>query len=198
MVFSLLKLNLDVSDETFNYVYPERIRKLAKKHWTCVEAAKQASEFLAERPGTRVLDIGSGVGKFCMVGACHTRGFFVGVEQRLELVEISNEIASSYDIPNVKFIHANITSIQFRDYEAFYFYNAFFENVVSSGHIDDTVKRNLQVFDYYSLYTFEQFSGLPSGTRIVTYCTSSEIIPRSFKLIYSLRGGLLKFWEKVR
>src|SRR5690242_5190220 len=108
MVFSLLKLNIEVPDESFNEIYPERIKRLAKRHWTSVDVARLASEYLAEIPGTRVLDIGSGVGKFCMVGACHTHGYFVGIEQRRDLVDVAETIADSRRISNVKFIHANI------------------------------------------------------------------------------------------
>ncbi len=77
MVFSLLKQNIDVPDEAFNEIYSSRIKKLAERHWTPVEVAKQASEFLAETCDTKILDIGSGVGKFCMIGACHTPAYFV-------------------------------------------------------------------------------------------------------------------------
>jgi hypothetical protein len=130
-----------------------------------------------------------------MIGASHTQGYFVGVEQRWKLVEISNTIARSHDIQNVKFIHSNVTSIEFKEYEAFYFYNSYYENMLQSGQIDDTVRRNREVFDQYSMYTFEQFVSLPLGTRLVTYCTSRQMIPSSFKLMYSLKSGLLKFWE---
>ena len=88
MVFELLKLNIHITDEQFNTIYPTSIRRLSEKHWTPVSVAKAAAEFLVTNPGTRVLDIGSGAGKFCMVGAVHTRGFFTGVEQREELVQL--------------------------------------------------------------------------------------------------------------
>lgn len=196
MVFSLLKLNIDVPDDAFNEIYPDRIRKLAKRHWTSVDVAKQASEYLAEIPGTRVLDIGSGVGKFCMIGACHTHGYFVGVEQRGDLIDVAETIADSRDMPNVKFIHSNINRIDFREYDAFYFFNSFHENIALYGQIDDIVQGDMQLFDLYTMYTFEQFHSLKPGTRLVTYCTAPDIIPSSFRLVYSLKSGLLKFWEK--
>ncbi|NJM26667.1 MAG: methyltransferase domain-containing protein [Bacteroidia bacterium] len=125
MIFKLLRLNVDVTDDDFNAIYPENIRKLSRKHWTPVSVAKQAATFLAERPGTRVLDIGSGAGKFCMIGAAHTRGHFTGVEQRYDLVELSHRLASLHQIGNTAFVHGNIRSVKFRSYDAFYFYNSF-------------------------------------------------------------------------
>jgi hypothetical protein len=197
MIFELLKLNIDVPDKEFDSIYPERIRKLSKRHWTSVSVAKLVSEFLVERPDTRVLDIGSGVGKFCMVGATYTRAHFVGVEQRADLVEISNKLTESYDIQNVKFIHSNITSIQLRNYDAFYFFNSFHENIAAYGQIDDSVNGDVRLYDLYSIFIYEQFSSLPVGTRVVTYHSGSEIIPGTFRLIYSLKKGLLNFWQKI-
>lgn len=197
MVFKLLKLNLDVADDDFNSIYSERIRILAQTHWTPVSVARVASEFLVDRPGVKVLDIGSGVGKFCLIGAAKTTGHFTGVEQRSDLVRISQELSSTFRVRNVKFINDNITSINFSDYDAFYFYNPFFENMDIHNRIDDTVKLNAQLYDAYSLYVVEQFTSLRPGTRLVTYCTSRNIVPSSFKLQDTLRGEKLNFWEKI-
>lgn len=197
MIFELLKLNIDVTDDDFNAIYPEKIRILSKKHWTPVSVAKLASDFLVDKPGTRVLDIGSGAGKFCMIGATNTKGQFTGVEQRLELIQISRELSDSYNIHNVKFLHANITSTAFNEYDAFYFYNSFYENIDLVNKIDGTVRLNIHLYHLYSMYIVEQFAFLPLGARLVTFCSPSAIIPRTFRLMDSLKGGLLKFWEKV-
>lgn len=198
MVFELLKLNLDIPDTDFNAIYPAKISSLARKHWSSVSVSKLASEFLVDRPGTKVLDIGSGAGKFCMIGATNTKGHFTGVEQRAELVELSTQLSESYRIHNVKFIHANITSIKFTDYDAFYFYNSFYENIDMLNSIDDTVRLDIQLYHQYSVHLVEQLASLPVGTRLVTFCSPLIIIPQSFKLQDSTNGGLLKFWEKVR
>ena len=198
MVFELLKLNLDIPDSDFNAIYSAKISSLARKHWSSVSVSKLASEFLVERPGTKVLDIGSGAGKFCMIGAANTKGHFTGVEQRAELVELSTQLSESYRIHNVNFIHANITSIKFTDYDSFYFYNSFYENIDILNSIDDTVRLDIQLYHQYSVHLVEQLASLPIGTRLVTFCSPLSIIPQSFKLQDSTNGGLLKFWEKVR
>ncbi|MBA4056424.1 MAG: SAM-dependent methyltransferase [Marivirga sp.] len=197
MVFEFLKLNIDITDYDFNAIYPEKVSNLARKHWSSVSVSKLASEFLVDRPGTKVLDIGSGAGKFCMIGATNTKGHFTGVEQRHELAELSTRIAQSYQIHNAKFIHANITSINFSDYDAFYFYNSFYENIDRVNKIDDTVILDIKLYHLYSVHIVEQFASLPLGARLVTYCSPLNIIPQTFKLQDSSNGGLLKFWEKV-
>lgn len=197
MVFEFLKLNIDVTDDYFNSIYPEAISLLARKHWTSVSIAKSASEYLVERPGARVLDIGSGAGKFCLVGASHTKGHFTGVEQRFKLVELSSKLAESYSIRNAKFINCNIDSINFKNFESFYFFNSFYENIDIINRIDDEVQLDMRLYHQYSTYVVEQFSKLPRGTRLVTYCSPFTIIPSCFKLQYSLSGGSLRFWEKI-
>ena len=52
------------SDNQFNHLYPASINKLARGHWTPIEVAWKAASFLAIENGVKILDIGSGVGKF--------------------------------------------------------------------------------------------------------------------------------------
>jgi hypothetical protein len=197
MVFELLRLSVDITDEDFNKIYPQNIRVLSSKHWSPVAVAKTASEFLSDRPDARILDLGSGVGKFCMVGATHTKGHFTGVEQRQHLVELSEKISILRGLRRVKYVHANITHIDFRDYTAFYFYNSFYENTQPANRIDDTVRLDAKLYETYSLYMVEQLSRLPSGIRFASYHTPSTVIPRSFRLVDSLYDGSLNLWEKV-
>jgi SAM-dependent methyltransferase len=198
MIFEFLKLNISITDDDFDAIYPEKIRMLARKHWSSVSASKLASEFLVQGPGTRVLDIGSGAGKFCMIGATNTKGHFTGVEQRLELIKLSRRISDAYRLHNVKFLHANITSIDFNDYDAFYFYNSFYENIDRINRIDNAIKLDIQLYHLYSEYILEQFVSLPLGTRLVSLCSPLTIIPQTFRLQDSSHDGVLKFWEKVR
>jgi SAM-dependent methyltransferase len=197
MVFELLRLSIDITDEEFNKIYPQNIRVLSSKHWSPVTVAKAASEFLTDRPGARILDVGSGVGKFCMVGAAHTKGHFTGVEQRQHLVELSENISVRHGLSRVNYLHANITDIDFRNYTGFYFYNSFYENIQPAKRIDDTVRLDVQLYQTYSVYMVEQLSGLPTGARFAAYYAPRTAVPKNFKLVDSLYGGLLNLWEKV-
>lgn len=196
MALNLLKLNIDVTDDDIDDMFPPKISRLARKHWTPVAVAKLATEFLVDRPGTRVLDIGSGAGKFCLIGAACTQGLFTGVEQRIELVELSRQLSLAYQVYNAKFIHGNITSISFDHYDSFYFYNSFYEHITALNRIDETIQFNISLYHQYSMYLLDQLDALPPGTRLVTYYGEQNIIPSSFKLLDSLKEDTLKFWEK--
>lgn len=184
------------TDEDFDALLPLKIKKLSYRHWTPVSIAKRAAHFLAQNEHSRVLDIGSGVGKFCLTAATVSVGHFTGVEQRDALVRLSNKIAQKYSIHRAEFLSANILSIDLKEYDAFYFFNSFEENRDLTDRIDDEVVYNPSRYSTYSQHLYEQFELLPKGTRIATYCSPSTIIPDHYVLVASESKGKLKFWEK--
>ncbi len=196
-VFEQLKISSQLSDEEFNSIYPERIRELDNKHWTPVEVAKTASEFLVNRDGIKVLDIGSGVGKFCMIGASLTKGHFTGVEYRKDLSALSTELSKQVGLSNSNFINDNITNINFNRFDAFYFFNSFIEQMSETEVMDNAVAIDKSLYGKYNQYLRLQFAGMPIGTRLATYWTNSEEIPRGYVLQSTAFEGELKMWEKL-
>jgi type I restriction-modification system DNA methylase subunit len=69
----------DLIDEDFDLIFPLEIRRKSATHFTPIKIAKAAAEFLATEPGIRILDVGSGAGKFCIVGALITNAHYTGV-----------------------------------------------------------------------------------------------------------------------
>ncbi|RAJ15720.1 methyltransferase domain-containing protein [Arenibacter echinorum] len=196
MIFKNLQLNIDIEDHLFNSLYPLRIKKLSERHWTPVEVAKLAADYLVDKPQCKVLDIGSGAGKFCLIGAASTKGIFYGVEQRKELVTLCQSIAKTHHINNVEFFHSNITEISFSDYDAFYFYNPFYENIDNSLLIDNKIVLDEKLYFTYSEYVENQLKKTPIGTRVVTYWSMWVEIPEGFDLEFTAYNGKLNFWEK--
>lgn len=78
-----------VDDHAFDLLYPEPIRRVPRVHWTPVEVAVRAARLLADRPRLRLLDIGSGVGKFCIVAAASVDASVTGVDPRPHLTKIA-------------------------------------------------------------------------------------------------------------
>ena len=189
--------NFVIDDLAFNARYPMRMRELAEKQWTPLAVAKKAAKFLANTPETKILDIGSGCGKFILIGAECTEAIFTGVEYREDLVKLSADLAYGYNLENAKFIQSNIMDIEFSNYNAFYFYNSFQEHIDEKAVIDLSVKVSAELFDKYTKYVFEQLSETPIGTRYATYHSYLKEIPPSFELQSSHYGGLLKFFIKT-
>ena len=197
MLFRLIKANQDVRDEEFDRIYPEAIRKVADTHFTPIQVSKFAAKALADRPGTKILDIGAGVGKFCTIGSVCSEGHFVGVEQRTGLCNIAKSVCQRYNLTNVEIINANIRDTNFTDFDAFYFFNPFQENLSVSERIDDEVELKRELFYEYSLFVKERLAAMPVGTKIVTYYSFLREIPESYSLQLSAFKEKLKVWEKT-
>ena len=121
------------SDEQFNQLYPLSIQALARRHWTPLSVARKAAGFLAAENNVRILDIGSGVGKFCLAAAYYKpKAFYYGIEQRKSLVSHAEKAREILHLQNVSFVDGNFTQLDFRKYDHFYFYNAFYENLAGT------------------------------------------------------------------
>ena len=125
MIFKYIEKGISMKDDDFDGIYPEEVRPMAFTHFTPIEIAIRAAKFLVQKSGTKVLDIGSGAGKFCMIGSVCTNGHFTGVEQRDNLHLLAEQIFKKYQLKNINFINSNINQIEFNNYEAFYFFNPF-------------------------------------------------------------------------
>lgn len=197
MVFEKLKSKSDVSDEAFDALYPRRIQRISGIHFTPVEVVKVAAAFLVNKPGTRVLDIGAGAGKFCLIGAACTTGFFTGVEQRLYLCQQAALLSSTHGLINTRFIHANILDVDFLEFDAVYLFNPFSENVFLNGAMDTEVLLDRSLYASYNQHTKTQLAKMPTGTRLVTYFSFGDEIPEGYKVQSKDFDGKLKLWEKM-
>ena len=183
-------------DVAFDWLYPEHIEAKSRKHWSPLAVVRKAAQFLAE-PDGRVLDIGSGAGKFCLAAAhYYPDTFFYGVEQRHELVLYAEETKNYLELPNAHFIFANMTQINFDEFDHFYFYNAFYENVDDDDPIDDTIDTSYSLYQYYTQYLYTALEQRPAGTRLVTYHSLEEEIPMSYELMDVSCDMMLKTWIK--
>ncbi|CAN5132368.1 hypothetical protein BH11BAC5_BH11BAC5_23250 [soil metagenome] len=192
-----MKEKWTTADDRFNRLYPFSIQVLARKHWTPLPVARKAANFLAVNGNERILDIGSGVGKFCLAAAyAKPNAFFYGVEQRRSLVAEAEIVKKALKLDNVSFIHGNFTQLDFRNYDHFYFFNSFYENLTGTNKIDDTIEYSQELYNYYNRYLFMQLEQKPAGTRLVTYHSLEEEVPGGYRLADTEADQLLKYWIK--
>ena len=198
MIFKNIHSNIEIDDTDFNLIYPNKIKKIADIHFTPIQVSKTAAQYLADREGVKILDVGSGAGKFCMIGSACTDGHFIGVEQRKGLCTVAKRIKRKYNLTNVEFINANITDIPFKEFDAFYFFNSFYEHIsVFANKIDDEIALDRKLYSFYSAYVKEQLDSMPIGTKLVTYFSFLKEIPDSYKVKFTKFDEKLKMWEKV-
>jgi SAM-dependent methyltransferase len=186
------------SDDAFNQLYPTPIQLLAQRHWTPLAVARKAAGFLGAENAARILDIGSGVGKFCLAAAYYKpHAFFTGIEQRKSLVHHANTAKEMVQLRQVSFFHGNFTQIDFRKFDHFYFYNAFYENLAVKDKIDDSIDYSGELYNYYNRYLYRQLEQKPPGTRLASFHSLEDEIPPGYHIVGTEMDSMLKFWIKI-
>jgi hypothetical protein len=182
------------NDSLFTELHPYSVSLMAGRHWTPFHIVKQVIDFLGV-PGSRVLDIGSGAGKFCLLAAyCAPDVELIGVEQRSNLVRSAIRVRKALELPNVSFINANVVDLDLKEYDHFYFYNSFYENIEDEDRIDCHIPYSEDLYNYYVSYLHKELQRLPIGTRIATYHSGDVEIPPCYQPLQSLADSDLKFW----
>jgi SAM-dependent methyltransferase len=186
------------SDRQFNQLYPSSIQAFAQKHWTPLAVARKVANFLVTGDNVRVLDIGSGVGKFCLSAAHYKpNAFYYGVEQRKNLIAHADAARKILHIENASFIHGNFTQLDFKNFDHFYFFNSFYENLSGTDKIDDSIDYSSELYNYYCHYLYKQLEEKPEGTRVATFHSLEDEMPENYYEVGSAFDNLLKFWIKV-
>jgi SAM-dependent methyltransferase len=185
------------SDPEFDEVFTPETRQLSSDHWTPVEVALCAAEMLVASPQAKVLDVGCGPGKFCLIGALKHAVPFAGIDQRPHLLAEGRAIASRAKIRNLEFIHGNMVDLDWSAYNAFYLYNPFSENV-STPAIDGTVPLKPEYYSLYVAVVQQKLMGLPVGTRVVTYHGFGGEMPYGYRIMANRKigSGFLQSWIK--
>lgn len=190
-----------VSDCAFDAIYPQRIRELSRRHWTPLDVARRAAKMLAAGDETRVLDVGAGAGKFCLVAALTTPGRFVGIERRGHLVELARSIGAQYGAHRAEYLHGDIAELDWGTFDAFYFFNPFVENLLGCRErIDSTVELSSERYAHDITLTNKRLVKARQGTRVVTYHGPRAGLPWSYELadFESCGTDALELWIKVR
>lgn len=185
-----------VSDAVFDSLYPIYVRELSEIHWTPLNVIKVAAKFLAPDENAKVIDIGAGVGKFCVAGCQYTKGSFTGIEQRKNFVIVGNKIISELKTYRATLIHGNFIDFDLSGYTGIYFFNSFHENIVPSDSLDHKIERSPELYTTYTLHLLKQLNAMPVGTRLATYWLDLTEIPACYKLCWSQFDNLLKLWVK--
>jgi SAM-dependent methyltransferase len=195
-------LNFFDEDWAFDEQLPAAVHLKSSIHFTPVAVARHAAALLAPEPGMRVLDVGSGAGKFCLVaGGAVPHARFTGVEFRPRLVRLATRLAAHWQLPNVDFIHADAFDLDWSVYDGFYFYNPFAEQLYDKVFLlDRTIELAPHKFTTYVAAAGERLARARVGSRVVTYHGFGASPPGGFELFSSEPVGndRLELWIKTR
>lgn len=189
-------------DVAFDTVYPGSMRAISRRFWTPVAVARQAANLFQHAGARRVLDVGSGVGKFVLVATAETPDItFTGIEQREHLVTTARTAQLQLGVPNASFLVGEATEISWSDFDGFYFFNPFAENLFDKDErIDSSVELSRERFRRVAGRIETALRAVRLGTAVVTYHGMSARMPGCFDPVRSERAGsdYLRLWVKTR
>jgi len=188
-----------VSDIVFDRLYPDRIRKVSSRYWTPVVTARHVASLLAAHGARRVLDVGAGVGKLCIIAALTTELEMTGVEQRESLVSIGNEVIDTYAIPRARLIRGTLDDIDFDAYDGFYLYNPFEEGKFSpSRWVDRTIELSEERAERDVALVEAALARMRRGTCVITFHGFGGAMPPGFTQQAEATRGFpfLRLWVK--
>ena len=188
-----------VSDADFDAVYPLGIRHVSATFWTPVAVAMRAAELLVASPASRILDVGSGVGKFCIVGASVTGATFAGIEQRAHLVRVAEWAAKRLAVDTAHFASGTFEAIDVRPFDGIYLFNPFEENRWRfHDQLDWTVELSERRFEEDVDRAERLLDRARIGTRVATYHGFGGEMPASYRHVHREphRTGHLDLWVK--
>lgn len=168
LIRDALRERVAVSDEEFDQLYPVPVRSMSDVHRSPVSVALRASALLAPEAGLRVLDVGSGCGKLCCIGALASDATWNGIESNPRLVGTALAIAHVLGVDRqVRFTCGDMTTIDWADFDSLYLFNPFEAGLF----LGEPFKLELAFARYLESVTETEvrLADLPTGTRVVTY-----------------------------
>jgi predicted RNA methylase len=195
-----LRARQSVPDLCFDRVYPAHVRVVSARYWTPVHVALLGAGWLRGAGCQRLLDVGAGPGKFCIVSCLAAGCSTLGIEQRPQLVELARAAACAYEA-QADFELGTIEQIDPERFDAWYFYNPFGENAYDGAdRFDNTVElsdarcaRDLTIVEGW-------LDRAARGTCVLTYHGFGGRMPDTYALVRRqyVHGGELRLWIKRR
>jgi SAM-dependent methyltransferase len=177
------------------------VRAVSRRFWTPLAVAWHVVAGLSQLEARRVLDVGSGSGKFCIAAAAQAPDIaFVGIEHRVHLVEAARDVSLRMQTSNARFFPGDATLARFDQFDALYLFNPFEENTFDNiERIDGTVELSPDRYVHDLLRVCTALSSARIGTIVVTYHGFGARLPRGYKLLSAEPVGSDRvcFWRKM-
>jgi predicted RNA methylase len=192
----------EVFDGGFDQLLPLHARAHSLWHWSPVYVAQRAAVRFAEHGARRVLDVGAGPGKFCIVAGASQPGLeFHGVEQHVELVATAKRLAELLDLRNVRFSSGDALLALTGPFDGFYFFNPFFDDPFGAEeHAGLRSEPPIPRIAAAAIRVTDSLRSARDRTVVVTYHGLGGPIPSSYDLVCEepVGSGCLRTWVKTR
>lgn len=192
-----------LSEDRFDGLLPFDLRGAQSfRHWTPLAVARLTVRTFEQHGVARVLDVGSGAGKFCIAaGACARSVQLTGVERRPRLVDVARRLAKRCGLSNVRFVLGDAFATPWSDFDGLYVFNPFGESLFApEDRLDDAYESSERGYLADVVQAERALRSVRRGTVLVTYRGLGGGIPRSFDLERTERVDTtwLRVWIKRR
>jgi hypothetical protein len=197
-----LRAGEEVSDDAIDLWLAEPYRCVSRRFWTPVEVGRTAARWIEDQGAERVLDVGAGAGKFCVVSALATNLRMTGIEQRHHLVVEASNLAHRFRVEHrCRMLLGTLERVDLAAFDALYVFNSFAENVYPRHEqLDDRVELSARRLRD-DLRTVEAaLARMALGAALVTYHGFGGVVPDTFDLVRDeqVGSGSLRLWVKRR
>lgn len=191
-----------LTDAEFDALLAPAWQAASARFWTPAHVATRVALWLAGAGVTRVVDVGAGLGKFCIVAArAAPQLAFVGLEQRPHLVGVARTLAQRFGVaPRVSFLTVALRDVPLPAADAYYVFNPFGEALATSDqHLDATVVLGAARFADDVAHFERCLDAMAVGTYVAIYNGFGGRMPPSFARVAEDASGplVLAFWQKT-
>ncbi|GBF42135.1 hypothetical protein LPTSP2_14210 [Leptospira ellinghausenii] len=189
-----------MTDEIWDSLLPNEYRVLSPYQWTPIEIIRFTWEYLKTQSVYSVMDLGSGVGKFCLNLVQFANGSFpvYGVEDRKGLVTVSEKLMLKLKITGVTFTQSDFLVNFPYGHSHYYVFNPLYELMKGEHSIDFKKEKsaiefikNIQILKHH-LYQCKK------GTQVITYHGFGGSVLPGYKIVKKKEWELGEWmvWEK--
>lgn len=188
------------ANDAFDRFLPDELRLVSDRYWTPLSVVRRAAHWLREAQVRRVVDMGSGAGKFCVGAALLTRCEFIGVERRAPLVAAADDLAAVFGVDDrVRFVTAELDPITAPVADAYYFFNPFGDYTFNSDAYDEP-GMDFTPEDHRRgvAAVTALLSRAAAGTFVITYNGFGGTMPSTYEQIdvAQRQPGTLRLWKQ--
>ncbi len=192
----------EVEDDAIDSWLSEPYRRVSRRFWTPVIVARTAALWMEEVSAARILDVGAGVGKFCVVAALASDLHVTGIEQRHRLAVEASSLARRFGVSHrCRVLSGTLSRIDLAAFDGVYAFNPFAENVYPHHErLDETVELSSRRLREDLGIVENGLERMAVGGALVTYHGFGGEIPDTFELVRDEPIGTaeLRLWVKRR
>ncbi|TGK78311.1 methyltransferase [Leptospira noumeaensis] len=189
-----------MTDEIWDSYLPEKFKVLSPYQWTPIPVIERTWKYLSEEQVKSVVDLGSGLGKFCIYLSLLSKSSFPihGLEDREDLVLIADSLKRKWGVENINWERTNFLKQFPYGHSHYYCFNPLYETMKGNHSIDISKEKSANQF-LKDLQTFKQnLILLKPKTKLITFHGFGGSYLPGFKTLLKeeIEGGEFRVWEK--